>query len=171
MGDLLGVFIGLVIAVFGVMIMRDPIRLAWLDPRATAYYQRTALRGPLGRHQSRMLGMILSFFGWVIVTGVLSGISKIKILDSISNGFLVLLWLSFTACFVFGVIYSIYQIIRGQGKELLLGSFKMRKRFIELGPVDFDPATTRQMQKEANIFTVIYFTLIGISSMLSLLVR
>ncbi len=171
MGLTFALVIGFGIAAFGLLLMRDPIRLAWLDPGAKAYYQRSALRGWVDRFQLRMLGMILSFFGWVIITGVLSGTVKVKILDTISNGFLVLLWLSFIAAFVFGMIYTIYQIIRGQGKEVLFGWFKMRKRFIALGPVDFDPATTLQMKKETRVFTTVYCALIGLCLVVPLVFR
>lgn len=171
MGLTLALVIGSGIATVGLLLMRDPIRFAWLDPGAKAYYQRTALRGGVDRLQLRTLGMIVSFVGWVIITGVLSGTLKVKILDTVSDGFLVLLWLSFIAVFVFGMSYMIYQMIRGQGKEVLFGWFKMRKRFIALGPVDFDPATTLQMEKESRVFTTVYCALIGLCLLVPLVFR
>jgi hypothetical protein len=135
MGATLALIIGLVIAVFGFLIMQDPTRLAWLDPGAEAYYQRTLVRGPVDRFQFHMLGLILSFFGWVLLSSGLHGILRIKTLESVSNGFLRLLWLSFISAFVFGVVYSIYQVIRGRGKDLLFGALEMRRRFIALGPL------------------------------------
>jgi hypothetical protein len=171
MGLTFALVVGFGIAAFGLLLMRDPIRLSWLDPGAKAYYQRSALRGRIDRLQLRMLGMIVSFFGWVIATGVLSGTLKVKILDTISDGFLLLLWLSFIGAFVFGMIYMVHQMMRGQGKELLFGWFKMRKRFITLGPVDFDPATTLQMKKEARIFAIVYCVLIGLCLVVPLVYR
>ena len=158
----LALVIGFGIAAFGLLLMRDPTRLAWLDRGAKAYYQRSALRGWVDRLQFRVLGMILSFFGWVIITGVLSGALKVRILNTISDGFLLLLWCSFIAAFVFGMIHTIYQIIREQGKELLFGSYKRRALFMALGPVDLDRGTTLQMKKETRVFTTVYCALIGL---------
>jgi hypothetical protein len=168
MGNVLALVVGSGIAAFGFLIMRDPTRLAWLDHGAEAFYQRTIARGPVDRFQYRMLGVFLSFFGLAVLSGVLSGILKIG--DTVSDGFLALLWISFITGFVFGMIHSIYEVTQGRGKDVFFGALKMRRRFITLGPIDFDSATISQMQKEAKIFTVIYLVLIGVTFLVSIIV-
>jgi hypothetical protein len=45
----------------------------------------------------------------------------------------------------------------------------MRRKFIALGPLDFEPATILQMQRETRIFTAAYFSLIGASVLFSII--
>jgi hypothetical protein len=169
MGSALALIIGIGMAAFGFLIMRDPIRLARFEPAAEAYYQRIIARGPIDRYQFRMMGLILSFFGWAVLSAGLSGILRIRGLDNISDGFLVLLWLSFIGTFIFGIIRLIYELTIGQGMDFLFGFFKMRRRFIALGPIDFDEATILDMQKEAKIITAIYFVLVGATVIISII--
>src|SRR5579862_4908398 len=100
--------IGFGIAVFGFLVMRNPMRLASLAPGVEGYYQRMVL-DPSQRNQLRIFGMIASFFGLVIFSVPLRGLLKFQIIDTLSGGLLALLWLSFIAAFAFGVINAIIQ--------------------------------------------------------------
>ena len=162
--------VGSGIAAFGLVVMRNPMRLALLATGAEDYYQRMALNH-VQRHQMRMLGMCGSFFGLVIFTAGLSGLLRLKILDTVYEGMLVLLWVPFVAGFGLGVIYSIVQVVRGHWKEVLLFSFSTRKRPIELGSTAVDPAITLRMRKETRMFTVIYCLLVALIFVIALVVR
>jgi hypothetical protein len=139
-------------------------------PGAEGYYQRMVL-DRLQRNQMRMLGMIFSFFGLAMLTGVLSGRLSSRILDAISDGMLVLLWISFTSAFMFGIIYSAVQIFRGRWKELFSRCFDIYKRGTELGPIDVSPTITPRMRRESIAFTVIYSFLIGVTLVVALVAR
>jgi hypothetical protein len=154
--------IGCGIATIGLLVMRDPMRLALLAPGAEGYYQRMVL-DRYQRNQFRMLGMMVSCFGLVILTAALKGLLRFRILDSVSNGFLVLLWLLFIAAFSFGVIYSVVQLVRGRGKELFFGWFRMWRQGIELGPIAVHPAITPEMRRECIAFTAVYCLLIAVT--------
>jgi hypothetical protein len=158
------------VAAFGFLVMRNPMRLASLAPGQEGYYQRMVL-DRAQRNQLRVLGMIMSLFGLVIFTTVLSGLLRFKILDNISKGMLALLWVSFIAAFGSGVIYSIVQVIRGRWKEAFLGSFRMWRQGIELGPIAVDPAITPRMHRESIIFTIIYCLLVALPFVIALVVR
>jgi hypothetical protein len=149
------------IAAFGVLVMRNPMRLALLAPGAQGFYQRMVL-DRVQRQQLRMLGMIMPFFGLVILTNILGGLLRIKVLHTVSDGMLALLWVSFIAAFGFGVIYSVVLLVRGRGKEVFLGSLRMWRQGIELGPIAVEPAITPRMHKEATVFTVIYCLLVAL---------
>lgn len=75
-----------------------------------------------------MLGMIASCFGLVIFTSGLSSLLRFKLLETVSEGMLVLLWVSFIGAFVFGVIYSIVHLSRGRGK-VTVRQQRLRKCF------------------------------------------
>jgi len=156
------------IAAMGFLVMRNPMRLAMLAPGAEGYYQRMVL-DRYQRNQMRMLGMVLSFFGLMVFTGVLKGFLRSKSFDAVSTGMLVLLWLSFIS--VSGLIYLIVQLIRGRWKELFFGWFRMYRRGMELGPIDVYPAITPRMRGESLWFTVIYFFLIGLTLTVALALR
>jgi hypothetical protein len=149
------------ITAFGVLVMRNPMRLVLLAPGAEGFYQRMVL-DPVQRHQLRILGMIVSFFGLVILTDILGGLLKIKVMRTVSDGMFLLLWVSFIAAFSFGVVYSIVLVVRGRGREVFLGSFRMWKQGMELGPIAVEPAITPRMHKEATVFTVIYCLLVAL---------
>jgi hypothetical protein len=55
MGGFVGVLVGLSLAVFGFMVMRNPMRLALLSPGAGGYYQRMVLDTTM-RNQLCVLG-------------------------------------------------------------------------------------------------------------------
>lgn len=67
-------FIASAIAAIGFLVMRNPTRLTMLAPIAEGYDQRIVL-DRFHRNQMRMFGMILSFLGLMILTGVLMGLS------------------------------------------------------------------------------------------------
>lgn len=170
MAGALDLCIGSVIAVLGFLVMRNPMLLTLLAPGAEGYYQRMVL-DRFQRIQMRMLGMVLSFFGLVVATSALSGPSSSKIFGTISNGMLVLLWLSFISGFVFGITYAVVQIFRGRWKELLFGWMGTYRRGIELGPISVHPAITPRMRKESIAFTVVYCCLLGMAFVFALTLR
>ena len=55
------------------------------SPGEDGYYQRQVLDKRLARNQMRMLGMIGSYFGLVILTAVLNGILRFRLLQSVSD--------------------------------------------------------------------------------------
>lgn len=169
MFQLLFLVIGGGLAAIGFLPMRNPMLLARLAPGEEGYYQRQVL-DRFARNQMRMLGMIGSYFGLVILAVALKGILRFTVLQSISDGFLILLWLSFTAAFTFGVIYLIVQLIRGRAIGFT-DWFQMRKRQIELGPIDDYPAVTPRMSKESKVFTMISCLLVAGDVVVSILVR
>lgn len=169
MSQLIFLVIGGGLAAIGFLAMRNPMLLARLTPGEEGYCQRQVL-DRFARVQMRMLGMIGSYFGLVILTAALKGMLRLRVLQSISDGFLILLWLSFTAAFSFGVIYLIVQLIRGR----VIGFtdwFQARKRQIELGPMDVHPAVTLPMSEESKVFTMIYCLLTAGNVVVSILVR
>jgi hypothetical protein len=121
------------LAVIGILVMRNPLLLARLAPGEKGYYQRMVL-DRFQRIQMRVLGMIVSFFGLVILTAGLNGMLKLEVLQTISSGFLVLLWLSFIAAIGFGLIYFVVRLVGGRASELFTDWFEMRQRQVELGP-------------------------------------
>ena len=169
MSQLLFLVVGGGLAAIGFLAMRNPMLLARLAPGEEGYYQRQVL-DRFARNQMRMLGMIGSYFGLVILTAALKGILRFRVLQSISDGFLILLWLSFTTAFGFGVVCLIVQLIRGRAIGFT-DWFQMRKRQVELGPIDVYPAVTPRMSKESKVFTMIYCLLIAGNVLVSILAR
>ena len=169
MSQLFFLVIGGGLAAIGFLAMRNPMLLARLAPGEEGYYQRQVL-DRFARNQMRMLGMIGSYFGLVILTAGLKGILGFQVLQSISDGFLILLWLSFVAAFGFGLIYLVVQLIQGRAIGFTEW-FQMRKRQTELGPINVYPAVTPRMTKESKVFTVIYCLLIAANVLVSILVR
>jgi hypothetical protein len=160
------------IAVFGFVAMRDPMRFALLgrlNPSSEGYYQRMVL-DRRNRLQLRMVGMVTSFFGLMVLMGMLDGELKFKLVHSVSEGFLSLLWLTFISCFLFGLVDAIVQGIRGRGAELMFGWYEMWKQSMELGPVAAFPSFSPRMDKEKIVFTAIYFSLVALTFVLAFLV-
>jgi hypothetical protein len=153
--------VGGAIGAFGVLVMRNPMRLAVFAPGAEGYYQRCFL-DPIQRNGMRVFGMIISFFGLVILTAALKEQFRSTVLSHISDGFLDLLALSFIASWGCGFVYLLVQGIRGRGGEVLFGWYRLRKQGIALGPVAMSPAITPRMRKEAAIFTVVYGVLVAV---------
>ena len=162
--------IGFGLTACGFLVMRNPILLALLAPRSKGYYQRMVL-DRFQRNQLRMVGMTGSFFGLVILTGVLSNLLKFKILDAVSEGMLALLWVSFIGAFALGIVYLIVQLVRGRGREVFLDSFRMWRQGAELGPITVDPAITPRMVMEVRAFTLIYCFLLALALIVALGVR
>jgi hypothetical protein len=162
--------IGCGLALAGIFVMRNPILFGYLDPGAQGHYQRMVL-DRLQRNQMRVVGLVGSNFGLVIFTAALKGMLKFDVLERISNGFLVLLWLSFVAAFGFGLIYLVVQVVRGRSIASFTRWFEMRRRQIALGPIAVYPTETPQMIKETEVFTVVYCVLVTSTVVVSLLVR
>jgi hypothetical protein len=170
MHSALPLLVGSGVAALGFLVMRNPMRLAFLAPGQEGYYQRMVL-DRFQRHQMRMLGMVSSFFGLVIFTNGLSVLLRFKVLDAVSLGMLALLWISFIATFGFGVIYLIIQVIRGRWKEALIFSVRKWRQEIALGPIAVDPAITPRMHKETVVFTVVYCLLASLPFVIALVGR
>ena len=103
--------------------MRDPMRFTLFrtfNPQIVGYYQRMVLDRRY-RIQLRIVGMLMSFFGLIVLTGVLDGFLKFKIVQAVSEAFLGLLWLSFITFFVFGLVDAIVLGIRAQGADSMFG--------------------------------------------------
>ncbi len=158
------------IAAMGFSVMRNPMLFVFLAPGAEGYYQRMVL-DRFQRNQMRMLGMILSFFGLAILTAVLSSRLSATIFRAISDGMLVLLWLSFASAFMFGVFYMVVQVFRGRGKELFTDWFKMYRQGIELGPIDVSLTITPRTRRESIAFTAIYCSLIALTLVVAFVAR
>ena len=101
MGGIVGAVIGLLVATFGFLVMRNPMRLALLAPGQEGYYQRLVLdtSSPNGL---RMLGALVCVGGAVIMTAALGGVLQLNFLKSASDRLLILLWLIFAGAFVSG---------------------------------------------------------------------
>jgi hypothetical protein len=170
MSQLVFLVIGGSLTAIGFLTMRNLMLVARLAPGEEGYYQRQVL-DRFARNQMRMLGMIVSYFGLVLFTAGLKGMMKLEIFQTISDGFLMLLWLSFTVAFSFGVIYLIVQLVRGRAIELFRDWFQIRRQQIELGSTNVFPAVTPRMTKESKVFTVIYCLLIAMNVVVSIFVR
>ena len=120
MGGVVGVLIGLPLAIFGFFIMRDPMRLALLSPWLEGYYQRMMLDTAI-RNQLRVLGVLVCLFGAGILTDSLGAMLKANFLNAISKGLWVLMGLIFFAAWCLGLILAIRQLFKGQ----LLDWFRM----------------------------------------------
>jgi hypothetical protein len=159
MGGFIGVVIGAILAAFGFIIMRNPMRLAVLAPGARGYYQRMVL-DTSSRNQLRILGVLVCTFGLCIGTAASAGLLKSRPLQSISDGFLVLLWLVFIYAWVRGVILLIVQLVRDRG----FGDwFQMWRTGTALGEVNSYPPITPKMRREAILFTIIFGALFCIT--------
>ena len=102
MGGIVGAVIGLLVATFGFLVMRNPMRLALLAPGQEGYYQRLVL-DISSRNGLRMLGALVCVVGAVIMTAALGGVLKLNFLKSASDRLLILLWLIFAGAFVSGL--------------------------------------------------------------------
>lgn len=159
MGGFIGAVIGAILATFGFLVMRNPMRLAILAPGARGYYQRMVL-DTSSRNQLRLLGVLLCTFGLCIGTAASGGLLKSRVLQSISEGFLVLLWVVFVSAWVSGLILVIVQHVRGRG----FGDwFQMWRKGAVLGEANVYPPVTPKMQREAILFTIIFSALLCIT--------
>jgi hypothetical protein len=164
--------IGCTVATAGFAAMRDPIHFALFgafNPQVKGYYQRMVLDRRY-RIQLRVLGMVASFFGLMILTAGLEGLLKFKVVHVISEAFLVVLWLSFISAFIFGLVDAVVQVIRGHGTELMFGWYRMWKQSMELGPVAAFPIFMPRMDSEKKVFTAVYGALVVLALVAALVV-
>jgi hypothetical protein len=172
LGALLALCIGGGVAIIGFAAMREPMRFSLFgafSPQVEGYYQRMVL-DRRSRIQLRMLGMVVSFFGLMILTVGLDGLLRLQLVHVLSDAFLGLLWLSFSSVFIFGLVDAIILVIRGRGGELIFGWYRMWKQSIELGPVAAVPVFMPRMEKERKIFTTVYCVLVVSTLAVALLV-
>jgi hypothetical protein len=167
MGGFIGAVIGAILAAFGFLVMRDPMRLAMLAPGARGYYHRMVL-DTSSRNQLRILGVLVCAFGLCIGTATSGGLLKSRVLQSISDGFLVLLWLVFISAWVGGLILVIVQLARGRGSG---DWFQMWRTGAVLGEVNVSPPVTPKMRREAILFTIVFGALVCITIITALVSR
>jgi len=129
------------------------------NPQGLGYYQRMTLDRRY-RIQLRVVGVFLSFFGLMILTAVLDGLLKFTFVHALSEGFLLLLSLTFISAFIYGLVDLVVQGVRGRGAELFFGSFRMLKQSMELGPVAAFPTFHPRMDREKKVFTTVYVALL-----------
>jgi hypothetical protein len=148
------VILGGAIATFGFMVMRDPMTLSLLSFRTQeGYFQRVVLDRSQ-RIQMRVLGVLVSFFGLVILTAALNKLSKT--FDSLADVLFVMMGLVFWIAFAFGLVHAMLQLKRGE----LFSSFRMWRTGVELGPISVYPPKTPTMLKEAKAFMMAYIALV-----------
>jgi hypothetical protein len=112
------------------------------------------------RNQLRILGVLVCTFGLCIGTAKSGELLKSQVLQSISDGFLVLLWVVFISALVAGLILE-----RGRG----VGDwFRMWRNGAVLGEINVYPAETPKMQCEAIFFTIIFAVSLCITIMAAL---
>ncbi|MGH9588061.1 MAG: hypothetical protein ACRD3F_13985 [Acidobacteriaceae bacterium] len=164
MGGLIGVLVGLALAVFGFFIMRSPMCLALLSPWSKGYCQRLVLDTGM-RNQLRVLGVLICLFGAGISTDALGALLKTAFINSISEGLWALMALIFFAAFGFGLILTVVQLFRGQ----LFDWFRLWRESAQLGAIDVFPPITPKMRREANLFTAVLVSLACLAAAASLL--
>jgi hypothetical protein len=160
MVQIFGMLIGFVIATFGFLVMRNPMRLSLLAPGAEGYYQRLVLDASM-RNQLRAFGTLIRLFGTSILTAAAGALFKAQILNAISQGLWVLMGLIFLVCWCAGVVFAIWQVSRGRSVDW----FQMWRLSAQLGPVNMFPPVTPTMQKEAMLFTVGFISLVCIAAL------
>jgi hypothetical protein len=167
MGGFVGVLVGLPLAVFGFIVMRNPMRLALLSlfaPGAEGYYQRMILDTTM-RNQLRVLGVLTCLFGSSILTASLAGMLRTRFLAAISEGLWVLMGLIFWIAFCSGLVIFIWQLF----KRRVPNWFAMWRAGVELGPIEMTPPVTPKMQREALVFTIALLTLAAIAAVAAVL--
>jgi len=167
MSGFFGVLVGVSLAAFGFIVMRNPMRLAllsFLSPGVEGYYQRLILDAMM-RNQLRVLGAILRLFGSSILSAALGVMFKNHLLASISEGLWILMGLIFCVAWCLGVVLFIWQLF----KRNVPNWFAMWRAGVELGPIEMVPSVTPKMQKEAFIFTATFLTLAVVASVAAVL--
>jgi hypothetical protein len=167
MGTFIGTVIGAILATFGFLLMRNPMRLAVLAPGARGYYQRMVL-DTSSRNQLRILGVLVCTFGLCIGTAASGGLLRSRALQSISDGLVVLLWSVFVSAWVAGLILAVIHLVRGRGPGEW--SQTWRKSAV-LGEINVYPPVTPKMQREAMLFTITYGGLLCITIVAALVSR
>jgi hypothetical protein len=157
-GAVFGVVAGGAIAVFGFVAMRNPMRFARLAPGTEGYYQRLVL-DKLSRVGLRVLAALVSLFGLVIFAAALGSLLKVRLLNSVSESFLALLWVLFIGLWVGGIVLAIVQVIQGTSVDW----FQFWRRGVDLGPINVYPQVTPAMEKEARRFTLMFCAMVGVA--------
>ncbi len=161
MGGIVGILIGIPIAVFGFLVMRNPLRLSMLAPGEEGYYQRFLLN-TTSRNSLRAFGMLICLFGSGIAASGLGAIFETRPLQDVSEGLWALMGITFVTLWCCSVGFAILNAMKG--KPLGWSEwFQMRKKGIELGPIDVFPSITPQMRKETLGFTVGLFVLFSLA--------
>ena len=151
MGAIVAALGGLAVAVFGFLVMRNPMRLSLLTPRQSGYYQRAFLDAS-SRNSTRGCGALLCLFGTSLAADGLGSLLKAPYLKSAAAGIWVLMGLTFAVLFCFGFGQVVSRLVRG--KDLGRSDwFMARQSRIESGPIDVIPQITPRMQIEARLFT------------------
>jgi hypothetical protein len=167
MGGFVGVLVGLLLAVFGFIVMRNPMRLAFmssLSPGTEGYYQRLVLDTTM-RNQLRVLGVLVCLFGSGILTASLGAILKAHSLTAISGGLWILMGLIFCAAWCSGLVIFVWQLFKRQVPSW----FAMWRAGAELGPIEMVPPVTPKMQREALFCTVALLALAVLASVAAIL--
>jgi len=167
MGGFVGVLVGLPLAVFGFIVMRNPMRLALLSPFAPGvegYYQRMVLDTSM-RNQLRVLGVLMSLFGASILTASLGAMLKAHFVAAISEALWVLMGLIFCVAWCSGLVILVWQLWKRQVPDW----FAMWRAGLELGPLEMVPSVTPKMQREALAFTVALLALAALASVVAVL--
>src|SRR5260221_14744853 len=142
MGGVIGVLVGLLLATFGFLVMRNPMQLALLSPRQKGYYQRMVLDTAM-RIQLRVLGVLVCLFGASIFADSLGSVLKASLLRAVSEGLWVLMVLIFFAPWGVGLILARRHMFRGE----LFDWWRVLKVSTELAPIVVFPPTRPNMQK------------------------
>jgi hypothetical protein len=166
MGGLIVSILGLTLGCCGFLVMRNPMRLALMDPNGEGYYQRIVL-DRWKRIQMRIFGALISLFGLVIFTAALGGLLKLRFLRGTSNGLLALLWLVFIGAWGFGLVSIVIQLIR-KGSIGWMEWFETWRRGVQLGPIAVYPPITPAMQRESGVFTAGFCLLVAAAVALGL---
>jgi hypothetical protein len=164
MVQIFGMLIGFVIATFGFLVMRNPMRLSLLAPGAEGYYQRLVLDTSI-RNQLRVFGTLICLFGTSILMASAGALFKAHVLDAISEGLWELMGLMFLVCWCGGIVLAIWQVSRGRS----FNWFQMWRVSAQLGPVNMFPPVTPEMQKEAILFTVGFVSLVCIAALAAII--
>src|SRR5580700_6660596 len=167
MGGVLGVLVGIALAVFGFLVLRNPMRLALLSPQSPVtegYYQRMVLDTTM-RNQLRVLGVLVCLFGSGIFTASLGAVLKARFLAAISDGLWVLMGLIFCGAWMLGIILLIWQLFKRRAPNW----FEVWRAGVELGPIDMVPPVTPKMQRETRLFTMALLALVTIAAAAALL--
>jgi hypothetical protein len=157
-GGALGTTVGLAVGAFGFVVMRNPMKLSLLAPGQEGYYQRMVL-DRWHRISLRLLGVLVSLFGMVILSAALGSLLKVRVFSAASDALLVEMGLLFAFAWVLGLILAVVQTIRGT----LFDWFRFWKQGILLGPVDVYPPITPAMEKESRAFTIGFCVLVSIA--------
>jgi hypothetical protein len=162
MGGIVGALVGLAIAIFGFLVMRNPMRLSILAPGELGYYQRMVL-DKSSRNSLRAFGMLMCLLGAGVATAGLGAAFKAHALQAMSDGLWSLLGVLFLALWCIGIAVAVWQALR---KKSFGWSewFQSRRRAIELGPIEVFPPITPQMRKEALAFTIGFLILVCVAA-------